>query len=104
MKDSAYTRRRDFLKGTASAAAAFGAIAHAQTSRGKTAAIVIDPSDRDAASPPVQWAAQELAQTLTRAGIDVQRHERPEQAAGAAFVVMAAARRVPSADAAEMIG
>ncbi|MBZ5617223.1 MAG: twin-arginine translocation signal domain-containing protein [Acidobacteriia bacterium] len=98
MKDSAYTSRRDFLKRTAGTAAT-GSLALAQTAKGKTVSLVVDSSDSMAATAPAGWAAQELAQALTAAGIQVRRHERIDQAGASDFVILASARTFPSAPA-----
>jgi hypothetical protein len=92
MKDSAYTSRRDFLKRTAATAVATGPLALAQSAKGKTVSIIVDPSDAAANTAPARWAAHELADTLTARGIGVRRHERLEQAAFSDFAILASAR------------
>lgn len=64
--------RRQFLQ-TAGSAAAFG-VSSAAAAQGVS--IVVDSSDPIAASGPAQWAAKELEQSLTIAGVTVQRCER----------------------------
>ena len=72
-------KRRSFLGALGCAPLAWsqdgGRIEHSHA-----VAIVIDPSDRVAAAAPVQWAARELQQALTDAGVAVSRHERVAQA------------------------
>src|SRR4051794_39153599 len=99
MKDSAYTSRRDFLRRTAATAAASGPLALAQTSKGKTVALIVDPTDSAANAAPARWATDELAKALTAKGIGVRRAERPNQATGSDFVILASTRSAPLAPA-----
>jgi hypothetical protein len=72
--------RRRFLRQTAIGGGALGceSIATAQTGKGAAVSLVFDPADRVAAAAPVQWAAGELGQALTAAGVTVRRRERPQ--------------------------
>lgn len=68
------TNRRDFLRrtGLAGVALACGPLA----SETGTVALVLDPSDPVASAAPARWAARELEQTLTDAGLTVRRREQ----------------------------
>lgn len=91
MKDSAYTSRRDFLRRTAAATAATSPLALAQSNKGKTVALIVDPADSKANTAPARWAADELARALTAAGAVVHRDQRLDQPRVIDFVIVAAA-------------
>ncbi|HTL53827.1 MAG TPA: hypothetical protein VL860_14735, partial [Planctomycetota bacterium] len=92
-------QRRNFLKqtGLTLGAAAAGSEALAQA-RGRVS-IVIDPTDRVAAAPPVRWAAQELLRALTEHGMAGGHFDRVELTADTDFCIVAVgpeARGVPA--------
>jgi hypothetical protein len=74
--------RRKFLKRTS---LAVGAVAAApeltiHAAEGKGVSIIVDPSDKIAASPPPRWAAGELRQTLEARAVHVRSFPRAQSA------------------------
>jgi hypothetical protein len=88
MVEMSSLNRRRFLQ-TAASAATFGATT---TGAVRGVSIVADPADPVVSAGPAQWAAKELEQSLTAAGIAVQRCERIADAkAGNQCIVAAGA-------------
>jgi hypothetical protein len=79
--------RREFIQ-AASSVVALSVVQARAGSRGVS--LVIDLADPVAAAGPAQWAAKELKQSLTGAGIAVQRHERVTQATRENICIVAA--------------
>jgi hypothetical protein len=91
--------RREFLQtGVAGALALTPAAAAAQ--RGPAIVLVVDPADAVATAAPCRWAAGELERALTRAGRQVRRAARVEDAAAPEMCVVAAGAQAPIAAAA----
>ncbi|HKV38480.1 MAG TPA: twin-arginine translocation signal domain-containing protein [Blastocatellia bacterium] len=90
MNDSSNMDRRDFLRraALASGALAFGPSGSRRLSKRGTVALVIDPSDPVASSPPAASAARELEQALENAGLTVRRHDRIEHSAAGELCVI----------------
>ena len=88
------TNRRQFLQ-RAGLAAGIGLAPAAAA--GKEVAIIADTRDPVASSPPVQWAAGELEQTLASLGIRVHRHPAVDQAPAAALCVLVAGAQADAA-------
>ena len=67
--------RRDFLRLSAGTLGALGGASPPLTHAGETArvAIVIDPADHGAATPPVAWAVDQLEAALARYGVALER-------------------------------
>src|ERR1700736_4083976 len=81
-------KRRNFLGVLGSAP-----LAWSQTAVHRPVSIVLDPADRIAAAPPVQWAAGELQHALTEGGVTVNIHERLSQAAAGDLCIVAGGPR-----------
>jgi len=77
-------QRRNFLKAVGSAAT-IGMAAGA----GRGVSIVADPADTVAGAPPAQWAAKELQDALSAAGVAVRKVDRVAQAAAGDFCILA---------------
>ena len=87
--------RRAFLKGVGSAAAA------AMTGAGRNAAgqvpitriaLVVDPSDVVAASPPVRWALDQLRQSFASRKVECRQYARLGETDRSDFTVLAGGR------------
>ena len=64
--------RRDFLRQAGGVLAA-ESLVWAQVRKGGAVSIVLDPSDSVASAAPVRWAAGELQQAISAAGLTVRR-------------------------------
>lgn len=93
--------RRSFLRkaGIAGAAIASGPIGSAQNPK-RAISVALDPADPVASSASVQWAAGELQNALTEAGVTVRRCERPQQTPAGEFCIAASGGATPLAVAA----
>src|SRR5215469_14100761 len=92
--------RRDFLRLSAGTVGALGAVSPPLTRAGESGrvALVIDPADREAATPPVAWAAEQLEAALAQHGIAVARvRSVAEVPAAATRCIVAATCGVPVA-------
>jgi hypothetical protein len=76
---------------------ATGPFAHAQTKKGQSVSIILDPTDAVAATAPVQWAVSELEQILHDANITVHRRERVQQAPSQDFCIAVSKSSAPFA-------
>src|SRR5579859_7487408 len=92
------TRRR-FLQVTAGAAAGMAAGAPALAGARRGVAIVLDPADPVASSPPARWAAGELQCSLADRGVPAAIYPTAAQAPAAHLRVLAGGMRdgVPEA-------
>src|SRR5687768_14360060 len=87
--------RRAFLKGVGGAAAAAvigagrGAAGQARIAR---IALVVDPSDAVAASPPVRWGLDQLRQALALRKVECRQYARLGEAGRSEFVVLIGGR------------
>jgi hypothetical protein len=79
--------RREFLKKTALAGGA-GMVNGALAASGRSGSIIRHASDSVAAAAPVEWAVQELKQSLMAHGVQVQFHQSIEQAAAGDFCIV----------------
>jgi len=91
MEDSRLSRR-GFLQLSALSIGGLGlqGSPSAQATAGANVALVVSPDDRLAAAPQVQWAIQELWQTLTQRGVTVRKVESLEKAPAADLRIIVA--------------
>ncbi len=81
--------RRQFLRTAAGAAVAAAAGVPTLAGEKQGVAIIVDPSDTLASSPPARWAATELAHALTKRGVSAAIYENAAKAPATHFRILA---------------
>ena len=94
--------RRQFLRTAAGAAVAAAAGVPTLAGEKQGVAIIVDPSDTLASSPPARWAATELAHALTKRGVSAAIYENAAKAPATHFRILASGMSSPGAVAALM--
>jgi hypothetical protein len=89
--------RREFIQAAGAIAAGSIVAASGAPTQRRRVSLVVDPSDPIAGDAPVQWAAQELTQSLAAYDITVQRYEHIAQASREDICVLAAGLKSPVA-------
>jgi len=92
--------RRDFFRLSASSLGALSALATPGANAADRAggvSIVVDPADRQASAPSVEWAIQELESALSQRGLTLRRFEAIDQAPRGNPCIVASTPTVPAA-------
>ncbi|MEO8483768.1 MAG: hypothetical protein ABI634_16275 [Acidobacteriota bacterium] len=97
---SGHLNRRQFLQATAGATAGMAAVATVTAQGPRSVAVIVDPADPIAASPPARWAAGELVRALTERGVAARIYSADAEAPASSVRVMSAGMAAPGAAAA----
>jgi len=92
--------RRQFLRTAAGAAVAAAASVTTFAGKEQGVAIIVDPSDALASSPPARWAATELVHALTKRGVSAAMYENAARAPATHLRILASGMSSPGAVAA----